>query len=80
MTSENNPKVSEDPIELLKVDIAHIEDHNDSSSEQDEENKRIECRLKWKLDLFILPTLSLVYFLASMVGSLYSQESCWLEY
>ncbi|KAH6673861.1 major facilitator superfamily domain-containing protein [Halenospora varia] len=66
MTSENNPKVSEDPIELLKVDIAHVEDHNDSSSEQDEENKRIERRLKWKLDLFILPTLSLVYFLASM--------------
>lgn len=35
------------------------------------EAKAAERRLVWKQDLFILPLLSLMYFLASMVCSLF---------
>ena len=34
------------------------------------ENEQLERRLKWKLDLIILPILSTIYFFAAMVSSL----------
>ncbi len=37
----------------------------------DEETRRLEKKLKWKLDLYILPLLTLVYFFATMVSNLF---------
>ena len=34
------------------------------------QEKRAETRLRWKIDLWILPLLALIYFLASMVACL----------
>ena len=38
-----------------------------SHTENIDIDPKLERRLKWKLDLFILPLLSSVYFFASMV-------------
>jgi hypothetical protein len=40
-----------------------------TQQERTAEEKNIERRLLWKVDLTILPALSLVYFLASMVSN-----------
>ena len=62
-----------------KVEVEHLQMANDSYTEkaevqamhmeepQDPEAKELERKLKWKLDLFILPLISSVYFFASIV-------------
>lgn len=39
-----------------------------AEQERTAEEEKIERKLLWKVDLMILPVLSLVYFLASMVS------------
>ncbi|KAJ8103704.1 hypothetical protein POJ06DRAFT_264536 [Lipomyces tetrasporus] len=43
-----------------QAEFTHVELHSDDVS------LTIHSRLKWKLDLFILPIISIVYFFASM--------------
>lgn len=63
-----------------KEHATHVEDatnepnglslHQEAQLSPDE--KRTERRLVWKADLIILPLLSLMYFVAAMVGSSFS--------
>lgn len=64
-------------VGIDKVDYLHNEKIEAEITEepQDPEAQRLERRLKWKLDLIILPLLSSVYFFASMVESS-SYELC----
>lgn len=54
-----------DPKEANEIEAAysHEEEHAD-----DETSLQLNSRLRWKLDLFILPVISMVYFFAQMVG------------
>lgn len=65
-----------------EMEIAHCEAASDGTAsettsnglkmheavELSPEEKRAERRLVWKIDLIVLPLLSLMYFLASMVS------------
>lgn len=51
--------------------------HEEVQLSQDE--IRAERRLVWKIDLIILPLLSLMYFLASMVGRSHTMFLSFLE-
>lgn len=64
--------VIEKGFELDSYEEHHssIYEENESSHAEREERDRRERRLKWKLDLTVLPLLSLTYFLSSMVCSL----------
>jgi hypothetical protein len=65
-------------VQTDKAQVDHketIEFHKDGNvdidvneSAEDPAAKRLERRLKWKLDLFILPVISFIYFFASMVS------------
>jgi len=50
-----------------RAGVVAIEDAATAVAPTAEERKR-ERKLKWKLDLYILPFLSLIYLLAQMVG------------
>ncbi len=50
------------------------------SPEEDLEAKKLERRLKWKLDLFILPMVSMVYFFASLVSQCCTELAAHCEY
>ncbi|PNP58328.1 hypothetical protein THARTR1_01843 [Trichoderma harzianum] len=61
--SKNNPEPSiTTDFELGKTDTSHVE--FPVNSNLDEKQRR---KLKWKLDWFILPLISAVYFFGSMV-------------
>lgn len=51
-----------------KAHISHVELPIDSTMDKKERQK-----LKWKLDLFVLPLISSVYFFASMVDEICPQ-------
>jgi hypothetical protein len=46
----------------IQVAFSHEEPHSDDGI-----SPRLLSRVKWKLDLFILPIISIVYFFAQMV-------------
>jgi len=50
-----------------KTEVQVIEEGQIFEETQDPVAKELERKLKWKLDLFILPLISAVYFFASMV-------------
>ncbi|CAJ2512058.1 Uu.00g076830.m01.CDS01 [Anthostomella pinea] len=49
---------------VLQASASHEENHSSTCSHS--VDKAFEWRIKWKLDLFILPVISSVYFFASM--------------
>ena len=40
----------------------------EGQEDEDEDSLQFNSRLKWKLDLLILPVISIVYFFAQMVS------------
>lgn len=61
--SKDNPEPSiTTDFELGKTDTSHVENPVESNLDQKQRRK-----LKWKLDWFILPLISAVYFFGSMV-------------
>jgi hypothetical protein len=59
-----------DEIENIETEKYGINDVDEAGIPLDPETRRREKKLKWKLDLFILPLVSLVYFFASMVRTM----------
>lgn len=51
-----------------QADVDAATDNATQTPEEREAEARLERRLKWKIDLVILPLLALAYFLASMVS------------
>ncbi len=54
-------------LEMLDKDVTNNNFEITLTPEESEEEARLEKRLKWKLDLVILPLLATTYFLSSMV-------------
>lgn len=61
MMPSNNTNAKE--ADEIQVAFSHDEVNSD-----DDVSLVLNSRLKWKLDLFILPIISLVYFFAQMVS------------
>ena len=65
-TNSETPHVAEIEGKVENV-ISEKAGCDDPNAPLDPETLRLEQKLKWKLDLYILPLLSMVYFFASMV-------------
>ncbi|KAI0837111.1 putative pantothenate transporter [Hypoxylon sp. FL0890] len=63
---EVNPVEYRDPAVLLPMTSDTSQDSMTKEAEQEEVDPKLARRVKWKLDLFILPLMASVYFFATM--------------
>lgn len=57
-------------MDAKKADEIEAADFPEEQHDDDEDSLKLNSILKWKLDLFILPVISVVYFFAQMVNSI----------
>lgn len=79
MASQSTDKVSIEPAEyrdptlLLQTNTSPPSSIEEVPKEEEEViDPKLDRRVKWKLDLFILPLMSSVYFFATMVSRSHS--------
>ncbi|KAI1136002.1 putative pantothenate transporter [Hypoxylon sp. FL0543] len=65
-TIEVNPVEYRDPADLLPTASESSQESMTKEASQEEVDPKLARRVKWKLDLFILPLMSSVYFFATM--------------